>query len=189
MRLIVGITGCSGVIYGARFLEACKKLNIETDLIISPSAEEIMDFEITEDLDYIRSLALRNYDYDELDAEISSGSANTDGMIIIPCSMKTLGTLASGVDNNLITRSADVTLKEGRVLVVVPRETPLNLIHLENMVKLDRAGAKILPAMPGFYHNPRDIDDLIDFIVGRVLDQFKVKHQLYRRWRKSYNVS
>ncbi|KXB04978.1 hypothetical protein AKJ48_00585 [candidate division MSBL1 archaeon SCGC-AAA261O19] len=183
MRLVVGITGCSGVVYGVRFLEACRDLDVETDLIVSPAAEEIMSFEVDEDLEDVRSLAARSYDYDELDASISSGSTRTDGMAIIPCSMKTLGAVASGVSDNLVTRSADVTLKEGRPLVVVPRETPLNLIHLENMGKLDRAGATILPAMPGFYHDPQTIDDLIDFIVGRILDQFDVEHQLYQRWK------
>lgn len=183
MRLVVGITGCSGEVYGVRFLEACRDLNIETDLIVSPAAEEIMSFEIDENLEDIRRLARGSYGYGELDAAIASGSTRTDGMVIIPCSMKTLGAVASGVSDNLVTRSADVTLKEGRPLVLVPRETPLNLIHLENMAKLNRAGATILPAMPGFYHDPQTIEDLVDFIVGKVLDQFGVEHQLYQRWK------
>ena len=183
MHLIVAITGCSGVIYGVRLLEACRKLGIETDLIVSQAAEKLLELELDKTIKDIRKLATRNYSQDDLAAPLASGSVKTDGMVIAPCSMKTLGAIASGIADNLITRAADVTLKEGRPLVLVPRETPLNLIHLENMVKLKRAGATILPAMPGFYHKPKEISELIDFIVGRILDVLGVEHKLYQRWQ------
>ena len=183
MHLIIAITGCSGVVYGVRLLEACRKLGVETDLIVSQAAEKLLELELGKTIKDIRKLATRNYSQDDIAAPLASGSVKTDGMVIAPCSMKTLGAIASGIADNLITRAADVTLKEGRPLVLVPRETPLNLIHLENMVRLKLAGATILPAMPGFYHKPKEILELIDFIVGRILDVLDVEHKLYRRWQ------
>ena len=183
MHLIIAITGCSGVVYGVRLLEACRKLGVETDLIVSQAAEKLFELELGKTIKDIRKLATRNYSQDDIAAPLASGSVKTDGMVIAPCSMKTLGAIASGIADNLITRAADVTLKEGRPLVLVPRETPLNLIHLENMVRLKLAGATILPAMPGFYHKPKEILELIDFIVGRILDVLDVEHKLYRRWQ------
>jgi len=183
MRLVVAITGCSGVVYGVRLLEVCRQLGIETDSIVSPAAEDILKLELGKSAEDLRKLATRSYSPEELTAPIASGSVRTDGMVIAPCSMKTLGAIASGAAADLISRAADVTLKEGRPLVLVPRETPLNLIHLENMAKLKRAGAVILPAMPAFYTQPKQISDLVDFVVGRVLDVLGVEHQLYRRWR------
>jgi len=183
MHLIIAITGCSGVVYGARLLEVCRQQNIETDLIISRAAEQILKLELGKGVNDLQKLATRSYSPDELAAPLASGSFRTDGMVIAPCSMKTLGTIANGVTADLISRTADVTLKEGRPLVVVPRETPLNLIHLENMAKLKRAGATILPAMPALYHKPKQISDLVDFIVGRILDVLGIEHQLYQRWR------
>lgn len=183
MRLVVAITGCSGVAYGVRMLEVCRQLGIETDLIVSQQAERILELELGKSVEEVRKLATRSHPPEDLEAPLTSGSTRTDGMVIIPCSMKTLGAIASGVAADLISRAADVTLKEGRPLVLVPRETPLNLIHLENMTKLKRAGAVILPAMPAFYHKPKQISDMIDFVVGRVLDVLRVEHQLYRRWR------
>jgi 4-hydroxy-3-polyprenylbenzoate decarboxylase len=185
MHLVIAITGCSGVVYGVRLLEACRKLGIETDLIVSQAAEKLLELELGKNIKDIRKLATRNYSQDDLAAPLASGSVKTDGMVIAPCSMKTLGAIASGIADNLITRAADVTLKEGRPLVLVPRETPLNLIHLENMVKLKCAGATILPAMPGFYYKPKEISELIDFIVGRIFDVLGVEHKLYRRWQGS----
>jgi len=182
MRLVIAITGCSGVVYGVRLLEACRKLGVETDLIVSQAAEKLLKLELGKNVKDIRRLATRNYSQDDLEAPLASGSVRTDGMVIAPCSMKTLGAIASGVADNLITRAADVTLKEDRPLVLVPRETPLNLIHLENMVKLRCAGATILPAMPGFYHRPKEISELVDFIVGKILDTLGVENQLYQRW-------
>jgi 4-hydroxy-3-polyprenylbenzoate decarboxylase len=122
------------------------------------------------------------YGDDNLAAPISSGSFKTDGMAIVPCSMKTLASIANGFDDSLISRAAGVCIKEGRKLVVVPRETPLSAIHLENMAKLSGTGAVILPAMPGFYHRPKSIDELVSHVVGKVLDQFGIEHSLFRRW-------
>ena len=185
MHLIVAITGSSGVIYGARLLEACRKLGIETDLVISKAAEILLELELGKKAEELQKLATRSYTPDDLTAPIASGSYRVDGMVIAPCSMKTLGAVASGVASDLISRAADVTLKQGRPLVLVPRETPLNLIHLKNMVKLKRAGATIIPAAPAFYHKPEKISDLVDFIVGRILEMFGVEHRLYRRWEGS----
>jgi 4-hydroxy-3-polyprenylbenzoate decarboxylase len=185
MYLVVAITGSSGVIYGARLLEACRKLGIETDLIISKAAEILLELELGKNAGELQKLATRSYSPDDLTAPIASGSHRVDGMVIAPCSMKTLGAIASGVASDLISRAADVTLKQGRTLVLVPRETPLNLVHLENMVKLKRAGATIIPAAPAFYYKPEKISDLIDFIVGRILEMFGVEHGLYRRWEGS----
>ena len=183
MHLIVAISGASGVIYGERMLEACKELKIETDLIVSRTAEKILEVELGKSVEEIQRLATRSYSPEDLMAPLVSGSYRTDGMVIIPCSMKTLGALASGMTGDLISRAADVTLKENRPLVLVPRETPLNLIHLGNMVKLKHAGAIILPAMPAFYGRPKKISDLVDFVVGRVLDVLGVEHKLYKGWR------
>jgi 4-hydroxy-3-polyprenylbenzoate decarboxylase len=171
------------VVYGVRLLEACQELGIETDLMVSPAAEQILKFELNKKLEDLQKLATRSHKHDDLAAPISSGSVPTDGMIIAPCSMKTLGALASGVTADLTSRAADVTLKQGRRLVLVPRETPLNLIHIENMAKLERAGAVILPAMPAFYHKPNNVKGLVDFIVGKILDIFDIEHELYQRWR------
>lgn len=182
MHLVVAITGSSGVIYGVRLLEVCQKLGIETDLIVSNAAEILLEMELGKKTGELQKLATRSYSPDDLTAPIASGSYRVDGMVIAPCSMKTLGAIASGVAADLISRAADVTLKQNRPLVLVPRETPLNLVHLENMAKLKRAGATILPPSPAFYHKPVKVSDLIDFIVGRVLEMFGVEHKLYRRW-------
>lgn len=181
MRLVVGITGCSGIIYGQKLLETCKELEIETDLIVSPVAEEIMEFELDKNLNHFKNLAYRFYPHDKLEAPVASGSVKTEGMAIVPCSMKTLGSIANGISDNLITRAADVCLKEERKLVLVPRETPLNSIHLENMRKLKRAGGTLLPAAPAFY-DAQSIDDLVKFIVGKILEQFNIEHNLYQSW-------
>ncbi len=182
MRLVFAITGSSGSIYGVRFLEVCKKLGIETELVVSEAAEIVMDLELGKSVKDLLKLATRIYQPGDLTAPPSSGSHLVDGMAVVPCSMNTLAEIANGISHDLITRAADVTLKQGRTLVLVPRETPLNLVHLENMEKLKRAGAVILPASPAFYIKPNKISDLVDFIVGRVLEMFGVKHKLYRNW-------
>ncbi len=183
MHLIVAITGSSGVVYGVRLLEVCRTLGIETDLILSEPAEPILELELGMKPDGVRKLASRSYSPNELAAPPASGSYAVDGMVVAPCSMKTLGAIASGVTGDLISRAADVVLKQDRRLVLVPRETPLDLIHLENMVRLRRAGAVILPAAPAFYHGPEKISDLVDFVVGRILEMFGVEHKLYHRWK------
>ena len=182
MRLVVAITGSSGVIYGTKTLEALYNLKIETHLVLSEWGEKNIKFETSNTIDYVKSLATRHYDINNMAAEISSGSFLTDGMIIVPCSMKTLSSIANGYDDNLISRAATVAIKESRKLVVVPRETPLSRIHLENMLKLSQIGAIVLPAMPGFYHKPNSMDDLIAHIVGKILDQFRIGHHMFRRW-------
>lgn len=182
MRLVVGITGSSGVIYGIHFLGELQRLGIESYLILSDWGEKTIKIETGKDIKYVKSLATLVLDNGNLAASISSGSFKTDGMIIIPCSMKTLSSIANGFDDSLISRAASVCLKESRKLVIVPRETPLSYIHLENMLKLSRMGVIVLPAMPGFYFHPQTIDDLISHLVGKVLDQFNIEHNLFKRW-------
>ncbi|MDG6933399.1 MAG: UbiX family flavin prenyltransferase [Nitrososphaerota archaeon] len=182
MRLIVGISGGSGVIYGIRLLQVLKKLNVESHLIITTAGRETIRLETSFKLSEVEALATENYRIGDIASKLSSGSFRTDGMVIIPASMKTVGGIASGYADNLLLRAAEVTLKERRPLVLVPRETPLNLIHLENMVKVTQAGAVVLPAMPAFYQKPKSVDDLVDHIVGKVLDILGVEHDLYRRW-------
>ena len=181
MKLIVAVTGASGITYALSFLRATKKLGIETYLIVTDSAKKVASHEIG-DINQLTSLADHVYSPDEMSAKIASGSYSVDGMVIVPSSMKTIAALANGFADNLVTRAADVQLKEGRKLIIVPRETPVHAIHLENMAKLSRLGAVILPAMPGFYHNPESIDELVDFISGKILDQLGVENNLFTRW-------
>ncbi len=180
MRLIVAITGASGIIYGKRFLEVAKEKELEVHLVVSSAAEKVAEYELGK-VNW-SALASKMYSPQDLAAPIASGSFKIDAMVIVPASMKTIGALASGYCDDLVSRAADVQLKEGRHLMIVPRETPLHAIHLENMAKLSRMGVTVLPAMPGFYHNPEKISDLIDFIVGKMFDQLGVEHDLFRRW-------
>jgi len=182
LRLVVAITGASGVIYGIRTLEVLKKLEVETHLIMSEWGAKNVKIETDRTADYIRSLATKCYEDDNMAAAVSSGSFKTDGMAVIPCSMKTLASIANGFDDSLVSRAAGVCIKEHRKLVLVPRETPLSKIHIGNMGRVADAGAVILPAMPGFYHRPKTMDDLIDHVVGKVLDQFDIDHGLFKRW-------
>ena len=182
LRLVVGISGASGVIYGLRTLEILHSLKIETHVVLSQWGEKNIEIETDKTIEYVRSLATTLYRNDSLAAPISSGSFLHGGMIIVPCSMKTLASIANGYDETLISRAAGVTLKESRLLVVVPRETPLSRIHLQNMLKLAEAGAVILPAMPGFYHKPTSLQDMIDHLVGKIIDQFEIRNDLSRRW-------
>ncbi len=182
MRLVIAITGASGAPYSLKLLQACKQLGIETELIMSKNADRLLELELGKAPKDLQKLATRSHAPDDLEAGPSSGSYHTDGMVVIPCSMKTLGEIANGISHDLITRAADVTLKQNRTLVLVPRETPLNLIHIENMARLKQAGAVILPAAPAFYTKPQRISDMVDFVVGRVLEMFGVDHQLYPRW-------
>jgi len=186
MQIIVGITGASGIIYGKRLLEVLSEKGIGIHLVISESARMVVEHEIG-NRGLIERLANRVYDPKDLGAPLTSGSFNVDGMVIVPASMKTIAAIASGYCENLIARAADVQIKEGRPLIIVPRETPLNAIHLENMAKLSRLGVVILPAMPGFYHRPETIGDLVDFVVGKILEQLKIDHDLYVRWGSSDN--
>lgn len=182
MRLIVAVTGASGVIYAYNLLRELKKLNVEVFLIISETAKKIIDVELGFTWREFSKFAHRVFDNSDITACVASGSFPIDGMIIVPCSMATLAAVAHGYSNNLIRRAADCILKENRLLVLVPRETPLSLTSLENMVKAKIAGAVILPAMPGFYHKPKNLGELVNFVVGKILDILKLEHNLYQRW-------
>lgn len=179
--IIVAITGASGTIYGVKILEALSE-KTETTLLVTRTASKILEYETSLKVDDIKGLADHYFNFQDLEAPISSGSFNFDGMVIAPCSMKTLAAIAQGYADNAITRAADVSLKEKRKLVLVPRETPLRSAHLENMLKVSREGGIILPAMPGFYHKPETIDDMINFIAGKVLDILGIRNSLFRRW-------
>lgn len=183
MRLVVAISGASGAIYGIRLLEELRKAGVETHLIISRWAEETIRQETDYTPEAVAALASVVYDPTDQGAALSSGSFPTAGMIVAPCSMKTLAAIAHGYTDNLITRAADVTLKEGRRLILLPRETPLHAIHLENMLTLARLGVAIVPPVPAFYHRPQQIMDIVDQTVGKVLDLLGLKHQLFRRWK------
>jgi len=182
MRLIVAITGASGVIYGKRLLEVLQNKKIETHLIISKAAEKIIEHELEATRKDIEKLADHVYSVDDLTAPIASGSFKTDAMIIIPCSMKTLAGIAHGYAENLILRAADVMLKEKRKIILVPRETPLNIIHLHNMLRLAEQGVTIVPAMPAYYHKPKNVSGIVDYVVGKVLDCLEIEHMLFKRW-------
>jgi len=182
LRLIVAITGASGVIYSKRFLEVLREKKIETHLIVSKAAEKVIEHELEMNKKDLGKLARRVCSVDDLSAPFMSGSFQTDGMIIIPCTMKTLAGIAHGYSDNLILRAADVTLKERRKLIVVPRETPLSIVHLRNMLEVAKLGVFVVPAMPAYYHKPKKIDDLVDFVVGKVLDCLGLEHKLFKRW-------
>ncbi|RKD31658.1 UbiX family flavin prenyltransferase [Thermohalobacter berrensis] len=182
MRITVGISGGSGAIYGVGLLKVLNELGIETHLVVSDMGEYVVEHECGIKLDELKELATYFHDNRNLAAPIASGSFKTDGMVIIPCSMKTLASIANGITDNLLTRAADVTIKERRRLVLVPRETPLSVIHLENMLKLAKAGVVVLPAAPGFYNHPQTIGDIVSIIVGRTLDQLGIEHNLMKRW-------
>ena len=184
-----GVTGASGAPYAVRLLRALNDAGTPVRLIVSGYGLRLLKEECG--IDGVDGLRAATGDwsrvelYDSLDrgATPASGSAPSAGMVVCPCSMGTLASIAAGTSRNLVERAADVALKERRPLILVPRETPLSLVHLENMTRLTRAGATILPAAPGFYHNPRTIDDLVDFVAARVLDHLGVEHAIGRRWR------
>lgn len=184
MELVVGVSGASGTIYAVRLLEYLNKIeDINTHLIMSKWAIKNLEIETDYSLEYVKSLATYVHDNDNMAANISSGSFVTEGMIILPCSMKTLASISSGFSTNLIDRVADVMLKEGRKLVISPRETPLSSIHLENMLKLSKMGVKIIPPMPGFYSRPKTIDDIINHNVMKILDSFNINICNEKRWK------
>jgi flavin prenyltransferase len=182
MRLIVGISGATGAIYGVRFLEILKEKKIESHLIITPTSKEILLAETSYSVETVKKLASYVYEDDDLGASISSGSFRTDGMVVIPCSMKTLSGIAHSYNENLLTRAADVILKERRRLVLMVRETPLHEGHIELMLRASRMGAILFPPVPAFYHHPRTIADLINHTLGKILDLFEIDHHLFVRW-------
>ena len=200
LPIIIAVSGASGTIYGLRILQFLLEHNYKIELVISESACKVAISEIGLDLSlnsekqkkqvlsylkipYDKSNLLNVWDYKDIAASISSGSYKTLGMVIIPASMGTCGAIASGLSNNLITRAADVCLKERRKLIIVPREMPFNMIHLENLLKLSKAGVIIAPANPAFYHNPKDIIEIVDFVVGKILDLFGIDNILFNRWK------
>jgi 4-hydroxy-3-polyprenylbenzoate decarboxylase len=181
-RLIVGITGATGTIFGVRLLQLLHGSGVETHLIVSKWAARTLAHETPYSLKDVQSLATQNYGVGAQGAAISSGSFVTLGMVIAPCSMRTLAAIAHGLGDNLIHRAADVVLKERRKLVLVVRESPFSEIHLENMLKLARMGVVILPPVPAFYNNPQNLDDMINHIAMRVIDQFDIHLDVINRW-------
>ncbi|HSZ75342.1 MAG TPA: UbiX family flavin prenyltransferase [Rhizomicrobium sp.] len=182
-RLIVGISGASGVIYGVRLLEALKDAAVETHLVMSKPAEMALAYETDLKPRDVRKLATANYAVGDVGAAISSGSFQTMGMMILPCSIKTMSEIATGVTGTLISRAADVCLKERRRLVVAIRETPLHAGHLRNLAALSELGAIVAPLVPAFYTRPKTIDDIVNHSVGRLLDLFGIETDLVKRWR------
>jgi 4-hydroxy-3-polyprenylbenzoate decarboxylase len=183
MRIIVGINGASGVIYGIRLLQVLSTIkDVETHLVISAAGARTIEIETEFTAKAVRELADHNYDIEDVGARIASGSFLREGMIIAPCSMKTLSALAHSYGDNLLTRAADVTLKERRRLLMMVRETPLHLGHLKNMTAVTEMGGIILPPIPGFYHKPQTIQDIIDHAVGKALDLLNIQHNLFNRW-------
>jgi 4-hydroxy-3-polyprenylbenzoate decarboxylase len=184
-KLIVGISGATGAIYGIRLLEVLSKSDVETHLVITEAAQETILMETSLKVEDVQSLAKVSYDIKNLGADISSGSFLSEGMVIIPCSIKSLSGIANSFNENLLIRTADVTLKERRKLVLVVRETPLHLGHIELMLQASRMGAILLPPVPAFYFYPKTIDDLINHTIGKVLDLFGINHHLFNRWGSS----
>jgi len=181
-RIIVGITGATGTIFGVRLLEMLQDTNVETHLILSRWAARTLVHETSYTVEQVQALATHVHPVTDQGAPISSGSFVTDGMIIVPCTVRTLAAIAHGLSDNLIHRAADVILKERRRLVLAVREAPLSEIHLENMLKLARMGAVIAPPMPAFYGRPRSLDDLVNYTVARLLDQLGVHLDVGNRW-------
>ena len=182
MNIIVAITGASGVIYGARLIEQLNKKNHKIFLIISKEAKKVLKYETEYDAQKLKDMATEYYEEDEMESKLASGSFSCDAMVIAPCSIKTMAAISNGFAFNLIARAAICCLKEGKKLIITPRETPLDLITLQNMVRLREAGAIILAAMPAFYHKPRSVDDMVNFIVGKILEQLGIEHDLYEKW-------
>ncbi|MFG2859061.1 non-oxidative hydroxyarylic acid decarboxylases subunit B [Streptomyces sioyaensis] len=183
MRLIVGMTGATGAVFGVRLLEALAALpDVETHLVLSRWARTTIELETGRSVAEVSALAEVTHRPEDQGATISSGSFRTDGMVIVPCSMKTLAGIRAGYADGLLGRAADVVLKERRRLVLVPRETPLSEIHLENMLALTRQGVQMVPPMPAFYHHPQSVDDLVDHLTSRLLDQFGLPAPAARRW-------
>lgn len=182
-RLIVAITGASGTVYGIRMLELLREAGVETHLVVSPAGHITRGYETALSKRDLEQLADAVYRPNDIAAAISSGSFRTDGMIIAPCSMRTLAEIATGVASSLISRAADVVLKERRRLVLLARETPLSLVHLRNMTTVSEAGAVVFPPVPAFYTNPATLGDVVDQTVGRALDQFDIHLDTFPRWR------
>ncbi len=192
-KVVVGITGASGSIYSKRLIEVLVKEGIQVNVVSTEKGKQVFRYELSIDLDtWIKELN-KNYnnikleDNNNLFSGVASGSNKYDAVIIAPCSMGTLAEISHGLSKNLLCRCADVALKEGRKLVIVPRETPLNTIHLENMHRLSTMGVGIIPAMPGFYHHPQSIEEIVDFLVGKILDYLNIDNNLFKKWEDTNN--
>lgn len=185
-RLIIGITGASGIQYGVRLLQLLKKKPIETHLIITKAAQQVRHYESTLSAEELSALADKQYKIDDIACCVASGSYQTLGMIIAPCSMHTLAEIAHGMGSNALTRAADVVLKERRKLVLMVRETPLHIAHLENMLKVTHMGGIIAPPVPAFYMHPKTIEDIIDHSLGKVLDLFDIEVAGMKRWGEGH---
>jgi 4-hydroxy-3-polyprenylbenzoate decarboxylase len=181
LKVVLGVTGGSGAVYGVRLAEELAKCGTDLVIIVSDAAKKVMGFEMPKGLQVLGKCG-RLLGEGEIGADVASGSAKFDATVICPCSMKTLAGIANGYANNLICRNADVALKEHRRLVLVVRETPLSAVHLENMLKLARLGVTIMPASPGFYHNPKSVEDLVNHVVGKVMDSLGLESSLFKRW-------
>ncbi|SHJ27397.1 4-hydroxy-3-polyprenylbenzoate decarboxylase [Geosporobacter subterraneus DSM 17957] len=187
-KIVVGITGASGSIYAKILIEELLKRGIYTHVICTENGKKVMKYETSLDIDEWMEALKEKYshvkpeDINNLFSGVASGSFKFDAVVILPCSMGTLAEISNGLAKNLLCRVADVALKENRKLVIVPRETPLNAIHLENMLKLSRLGVTILPAIPGFYHKPETLEDLVNFVVGKILDNLSIENTLFKKW-------
>ncbi len=194
-RIVVGITGASGSVYGLRLIAELLRAQQEVSVLLSAAGRQVLAFETGLFLDpdpaagqkqlrqhFGAAQGLNYFAIDDFFAPIASGSSAPEALVICPCSMGTLGRIAAGLSENLLERAADVALKERKQLLLVPRETPFNQIHLENMLRLAQAGAQILPAMPAFYQKPQSVEELVNFVIGKILDQLNVEHQLFPRW-------
>lgn len=184
MKLVVGISGATGAIYGIRLLEVLRNVpDMESHLVISDAAKRTIEHETDWSVSEVEALATEVYDNADIGAAVASGSFSVDGMVVAPCSIKTMSALANSYNTNLMTRAGDVTMKERRPLVLVVRETPLHHGHLRQMMDLSQMGAIILPPVPAYYHLPKTLDDIINHTVGKILDCFHVEHRLFMRWR------
>ena len=194
-NIVVGITGASGSIYGLRLIEELLRAEIAVTVLLTNAGRQVLKYETGLNIAEDPQVALQQFSQyfnspnslqycaiNDFFVPVASGSSAPDAVVVCPCSMGTVGRIAAGLSDNLLERVADVALKEDKKLLLVPRETPFNQIHLENLLHLSKAGAKILPAMPGFYHQPETVADLVDFLVGKVLDNLGVEHQLFKRW-------
>ncbi|MCX8022454.1 MAG: UbiX family flavin prenyltransferase [Syntrophorhabdaceae bacterium] len=187
-RIILGISGATGVIYGVKMLKVLKSIGIETHLVISNSGLKNLYIETEYTKEDLESLASKVYDIDDIGSAIASGSYRTDGMMVIPCSIKSLSAIANSFNQNLLVRAADVTLKERRRLLLLVRETPLHEGHLELMLKVTRMGAIVMPPVPAFYHKPKTIEDLINQTLGKALDLFGIDSSLFKRWGEEESI-
>lgn len=187
-KIVVGITGASGSIYGKILIEELLKREVFVHVICTNNGKKVMEYETGINLDHWIEDLKKAYsnvnleDIDNLFSSVASGSHKYHGVVILPCSMGTLGEISNGISKNLLCRAADVAIKENRKLIIVPREAPFSAIHLENMLKLSRLGVTIMPAAPGFYHKPVKIEDLVNFMVGKILDQLDIENDLFKKW-------